>query len=116
MVRIPVSVADGIWGNPCKASSSQRRWAFLRFMALMVLEYQGFLPPDLRAREASEPTKTERKAVRDIIATATQASICCQTKSQTLSNVPRKLRPDTRTQAVIAMNRFKERKRPSINF
>lgn len=85
-------------------------------MALMVVEYQGFLAPDFRAREDSEPMKAERKAVSEIMATATQASICCQTKSQTLSNVPRKLRPDTRTQAVIAMNRFRERKRPRMNF
>ena len=67
-------------------------------------------------REDSEATKTDRKAVSEIMETATQASICCQKKSQTSSNVPRNLRPDTRIEAVIAMNRFKERKSTRISF
>lgn len=89
MVRMPVIVADGICGKPSASSSSLRRWAFLRLRALMVLEYQGCLAPALRASEDSEPMKADRNAVSEIMAMATQASICCQTKSQTLSNVPR---------------------------
>ena len=75
---MPVSVADGIRGSSRIASSLLGCRALLRLMAATVLEDQGFLAPSLRAREDSEATKTERKAVSEIMATATQASISCQ--------------------------------------
>jgi len=53
-----------------------------------VLEYQGLLASSLRAREVSEATKADRKAVKDIMETATQGSNSWQRKSQILSNVP----------------------------
>lgn len=103
-------------GHPHIASSSRVRCFLLRFINSTVFEYQAFLAPCIRPREAAEATKTERKAVREIMATATQASICCQRNIQTSSKLPWNMRPETRTEAVMAMKRFKERKMPRKNF
>ena len=115
-VRMPVNVADGMLGSSSRCSSSLRRWSLLCLMAWTVLEYQGFLAAFLRAPEFSDFTNADGKAVRETMATATQASICCQMKSQTSSKVPRNLSPDTRIEATIAMKRFRERKIPRTNF
>ena len=58
----------------------------------------------------------DRKAVTEIMMTATHASMWCQVNSQIVSNVPWYLRPDLRTMAMNVMNRFKERKMPMMSF
>ena len=58
----------------------------------------------------------DRKAVIEIMMTATHASMWCQVNSQTVSNVPWYLKPDLRTMAVNVMNRFKDRKMPMTIF
>ena len=58
----------------------------------------------------------DRKAVIEIMIRATHASMWCQVNSQTVSNVPRYLKPDLRTMAVNVMNRFKDRNMPMMNF
>ena len=58
----------------------------------------------------------DRKAVIEIMITATHASMWCQVNSQTVSNVPWYSRPVLRTMATSVMNRFKDRKMPMMNF
>ena len=60
--------------------------------------------------------KIERNAVRDIMETATQASISCQRKIQTSSTVSPDFRPETRTHSMMAMAIFIDRKTPRPNF
>lgn len=70
-----------------------------------------------RGDETFGETKSDRKAVKETIRTATQPSAWCQNMTQTMSKLPRELRrPYILIIAVMIMNMPRQSDKPKRNF
>lgn len=112
-VRIPVNRARGI--ECCWFSRTSLSLLFCLRLARWIQEFAGI---HLFSREFCVPllTKMERKAVIEAMRTATQPSMVCQYISHTRSIPAALLIRLTRTMAMMAITRERQRNEPKASF